>query len=510
MRILYIDCDSLRPDHLGCYGYHRETSPNIDRIAEEGRRFTNYYASDVPCLPSRTALFSGRFGIHTGVVNHGGVAADVRGRGEERRFQTEGDEFRTLPTVLRKAGHTTEFISSFPQRHGAWHTLDGFDGWVDPGGRGTERAETVAPLAEEWLEAHAGEEDWYLHVNFWDPHTPYDTPAEYGNPFADDPAPEWPDEATIERQYESYGPHSAHEPHAWGGGSDLERTPQEIGSREEFRQWIDGYDVGIRYMDDHVGRLFSLLEAAGVFEETLVIVSADHGENQGELNVYGDHQTADDKTCRVPLLVCGPGVEPGVDDGLYYQVDLAPTLADLVDGDAPDGWDGRSFAGSIADEADAGRDYLVLGQGAWACQRAVRWDDWLLIRTYHDGLKEFDPVELYDLAADPHETTNLAHDEPEVVRRGLGLLEQWVSRRLLETATGEAGGNPSAPRAVTDPLWEVLHEGGPFHAKAEGAILMYAERLRKTGREEHAEKLEEHRGIVPQAVDEYLAGEDVW
>ena len=68
MRILYIDIDSLRPDHLGCYGYHRSTSPNIDAIAAEGVRFTNCYATDVPCLPSRTALFSSQFGIHNGVV----------------------------------------------------------------------------------------------------------------------------------------------------------------------------------------------------------------------------------------------------------------------------------------------------------------------------------------------------------------------------------------------------------------------------------------------------------
>ena len=75
MRILYIDVDSLRPDHLGCYGYHRDTSPTIDALASEGVRFNNVYASDAPCLPSRTALWSGRFGFHTGVVNHGGTAA---------------------------------------------------------------------------------------------------------------------------------------------------------------------------------------------------------------------------------------------------------------------------------------------------------------------------------------------------------------------------------------------------------------------------------------------------
>src|ERR1700712_802034 len=74
MRILYIDIDSLRPDHLGCYGYHRNTSPNIDAIARQGTVFRNVYVTDAPCLPSRTALWSGRFGYHTGVVNHGGVA----------------------------------------------------------------------------------------------------------------------------------------------------------------------------------------------------------------------------------------------------------------------------------------------------------------------------------------------------------------------------------------------------------------------------------------------------
>ncbi|MEX2382036.1 MAG: sulfatase-like hydrolase/transferase, partial [Opitutales bacterium] len=76
MRILYFDLDALRPDHLGCYGYSRNTSPNIDRIAAEGLRMTGVHCSDAPCLPSRTALYTGRFGIHTGVVSHGCTAAD--------------------------------------------------------------------------------------------------------------------------------------------------------------------------------------------------------------------------------------------------------------------------------------------------------------------------------------------------------------------------------------------------------------------------------------------------
>jgi arylsulfatase A-like enzyme len=506
MRVLYLDCDSLRPDHLGCYGYHRDTSPNIDAVAADGRRFTDCYASDAPCGPSRTAFFAARFGIHTGVVNHGGTNADTRPEGEGRGFGTRG-RYASVPETLSSAGMHTALISPFPTRHGAWHVLDGFDEWHDTGANGSERAEVVAPVAEEWLDEHASEDDWYLHVNFWDPHTHYDTPAEYGDPFADDPAPEWPDEETIAEQYEGYGPHSAHDLHhsyMWDGDApDIERAPDEIANREDYEQWIDGYDTAIRYMDDHLGRLFDVLREAGVYEDTLIVVSADHGENQGELNVYGDHQTADYWTCRVPLIVNGPEIEPGVDEEFHYQIDVGPTLAELADADAPEGWDGTSFAPALTGEP-AGRDYVVVSQCAWACQRGVRWDDYLLLRTYHDGLKQFDPVELYDLSTDPHETTNIAREERETVRAGLERLDEWHSRRMAEAATGEAGGNPDAPRGLTDPLWRVIAEGGPHHPR--GHASAYAERLRRTGREAHADDVERRGGVVEQSVRAYLDG----
>jgi choline-sulfatase len=500
MRILYIDCDSLRPDHLGCYGYHRNTSPAIDQLASRGRRFTNYYASDAPCLPSRTALFTGRFGIHTGVVNHGGTAADPRQHGSDRGVSNLG-EFKTWMTALREEGYRTAFVSSFPQRHAAWHVLDGFEDWHDTGGSGTESADVVYPYAADWLEEHATKEDWYLHVNFWDPHTHYDTPLDYGNPFEDDPAPEWPTAEAIHEHYASYGPHSAHDVHHWyltgnKDTPDLPRVPEEISSREEFRQWIDGYDVGIRYMDDYIGKLLDRLEDHGVREETLILLSADHGENQGELNVYGDHQTADDKTCRIPLIVSGPDVSTGVDHGLYYNLDLPPTVTELVGGTPAEGWDGQSFADALTDDAEVGRKFLVLGQGTWACQRAVRWDDWLLIRTYHDGFKDFEPVELYDLASDPHETTNLAGNRPEIVEQGVTLLEQWHSERMLENATGAAGGNPDSPRALIDPLLEVVQDGGPVYVRDN--LDSYARRLRETERDEYAAELERRKGIVAQ------------
>ncbi len=118
MRIIYLDIDTLRADHLGCYGYGRNTSPNIDRIAAEGVRFDNYYCSDAPCLPSRTALMTGRFGIHTGVVGHGGTAADPRIEGKTRGFRDKlGKD--SLPAFLRSVGFKTISISPFAERHSA-------------------------------------------------------------------------------------------------------------------------------------------------------------------------------------------------------------------------------------------------------------------------------------------------------------------------------------------------------------------------------------------------------
>src|SRR5512144_1785372 len=106
MRILYLDLDTLRADHLGCYGYPRSTSPNIDRIAAQGVRFDQYYCSDAPCLPSRTALMTGRFGIHTGVVNHGGTCADPRIDGHRRGFR-DSLSSSSLPAFLKRQGlHT--------------------------------------------------------------------------------------------------------------------------------------------------------------------------------------------------------------------------------------------------------------------------------------------------------------------------------------------------------------------------------------------------------------------
>src|SRR5690606_34379333 len=199
MRILYIDIDSQRPDHLGCYGYPRNTSPHIDAIAAEGVVCRQCYTPDAPCLPSRTAFYSGRFGIHTGVVGHGGSAAQPKVQGKGRGFRDWFDE-QGLARQLQKLGFHTAMISPFGQRHAAHWFYAGFNEIHNTGLGGMESAEHVQPVVNKWLAAHAGQDNWYLHINYWDPHTPYRVPADYGEPFADVPLPDHlDDEALIAR-----------------------------------------------------------------------------------------------------------------------------------------------------------------------------------------------------------------------------------------------------------------------------------------------------------------------
>jgi arylsulfatase A-like enzyme len=477
MRILYLDLDTTRPDHLGCYGYHRSTSPNIDRIAAQGVRFTNYYCTDAPCLPSRTALMSGRFGIHTGVVGHGGTAADMRIEGASRDFRDRlGND--ALPAFLRAVGFRTVSISPFAERHSAWHFLAGFSEIHNTGRRGGESAEEVTPTALKWIRDNARQDDWFLQVNYWDPHTPYRAPAEFGNPFREVPPPAWVTEDVLRRQRAKAGPHGPCELNMYDDrvSPRFPRYPGQIRDRDDIKRFFDGYDCGIAYMDSHIGQIFQALEDQGVMDDLTIIISADHGENLGELGLWGEHATADHTTCRIPMILRSPGIRPGrVDEGLHYQIDLAPTLADLLGREPAQRWDGRSYAGALRSDAEVGREFAVLSQCAHVCQRGVRWGPWLYMRTYHCGYHLFPREMLFSIAEDPYEQHNLAAEQPALCRQGASYLMEWHDRMMS-----------TMPYDV-DPLWTVMKEGGPFHAR--GRLAGYCERLEATGRTEAAEAL---------------------
>jgi arylsulfatase A-like enzyme len=470
MRILFLDLDTLRPDHLGCYDYHRNTSPNIDSVAAQGVRFENCYCSDAPCLPSRAALMTGRFGIHTGIVGHGGTAADMRIEGGSRGFRDKL-AYESLPGTLRAAGFKTVSISPFAFRHSAWWFHAGFSEMHDTGKGGVESAEEVTPTALRWIRQNARADNWFLHVNYWDPHTPYRAPAEFGNPFEKDPLPQSLTPEKLARDRRLVGPHGARELNMYDNATHdkYPRQPGELKDMDDLRRLIDGYDCGVRHMDGHIGQLFAALREAGVFGDLAILISSDHGENMGELGIYAEHATADQPTCRVPMIIRWPGSRKGhVDAGLHYQLDLAPTLGELLGCPQRTSWDGQSYAASLAEGREVGRPYLVLSQCAHTCQRSVRFGDWLYVRTYHDFYHLFPKEMVFDLKADPSEERNLAHDRPDLCKEGAYRLLEWHDQMMA-----------SMPHAV-DPLWTVMKDGGPYHSR--GWLKKYCAYLEETGR----------------------------
>lgn len=466
-----LDIDSLRPDHLGCYGYHRDTSPNIDRIAAEGVRFENYYTTDAPCLPSRTALMSGRFGIHNGVVGHGGTAADIRHEGPSREFRDKLAH-ESLPAFIRTLGLRTALISPFGERHSSWNFYAGFNEMYNTGNFGMESAEEVTPTVLRWIEGNAAADNWFLYVNYWDPHTPYRVPEAFGDPFQNEPLPAWLTDEVLAHHRGIVGPHTARDINMYDNGVDP-RFPRHLGEIADFdglRKMIDGYDTGVRYVDEHLGRVFQALEAQGVMDDVIIVITSDHGENLGELGIYGEHGTADNATSRIPMIVRWPGMQRDhVDQGLHYHLDLGPTIAELTGRDPMRSWDGRSYAKALTEGQDAGRDYLVVGQCAHVAQRSVRFGDWLYIRTYHDGFRLFDDEMLFNLKDDPHEQHNLANSQRDVCKEAVYLLHEWHTDMMKSMDFD------------VDPLWTVMREGGPHHAQ-NADLRTYVNRLEETGR----------------------------
>ena len=484
MRILYLDIDTLRPDHLGCAGYHRATSPNIDRLAAQGVRFDNCYVSDAPCLPSRASLFTGRFGIHTGVINHGGVTAEPFIEGCDRGFRQQFDRTSWM-RQLRNAGLHTVTISTFGERHSAWWFYAGFNEMYNQGAGGMETATEVTPLALDWISRNARSDNWFLHYHIWDPHTPYRAPAEFADRFRDTPLPAWYTDEIRQQPWQAPGPHSAQEVTGFAPGPWVDRLreqyprqPTVIDSLAAARMMFDGYDAGVSYADHHVGIVLNALADQGVLDDTVVVLSSDHGETLGELNAYGDHQFADSITTHIPLIVRWPGVtdrQAGrVDTGLCHPNDFAATLVELLGQPVPAGWDGRAFTDAFRAGQSAGRDWLVVSQGAWTCQRGVRFGDHHFIRTYHDGFHGLPDVLLFDLKNDLHEQHDLALQRPDLVQRASAVLENWQAD-MLRTATHPI-----------DPMWTVLRDGGPFHTR--GCLPHYLKQLRATGRAAWADR----------------------
>ncbi len=488
MRILYLDIDCLRWDRLHVNGNPRPTTPTIDALAARGVNFTNCHCSDAPCLPSRAALFSGRFGINNGAICHEGPAQGLRYAGDGHWH----DETRMhWLRVMQKAGWRTVSFSGFGQRHAAWWYNVGFtDSYSNRLPGGSESAGFIEGHVAPWLEANGKNDRWFMHINFWDTHTPYNRqPAEYNRMMAELPGQQWPTDGQIREDHGRwFGPRTARDWHLGTGGVKPDwmgdwDVPNQIASRADFDRYLLGYDASLRYVDDTIARLLAILEKQGVLDDTLIMVSSDHGEAIGEQGMYFEHGNCSEGVNHIPLVLAGPGVKQGLtSDALVYQFDVIPALLGAAGCKTPPNLDCGDLSPALRGEAFAGRDHLVLGCGIYSFQRAVRTRTHRLIRTIHPGYYPLEDKVLVDLERDPLGRTNALESQSEVAARLDSLYSDWWHRHC-------AGAGASV-----DPF-TLMGDYGPYtYGEPEDIIAT----LESQGHREHANMLRRRLLIGPR------------
>lgn len=445
MNIVMISLDTLRASRLGCYGYARPTSPWLDRAAAEGVLFERAYATDIPTEVAHTSIFTGKIGLTTGIVSHGSELAHLP------------KSTPWLPALLRSAGFTTGAVDNlyqlkewFARGYRYYINSVGRKRWID--GR------TVNDLALPWIREHAGE-PFFLFLHYWDPHTPYLPPEKYIPLFYPPGKDRYdPSNRSMERAYN----HTAY--------PFFRHHHYELLGPVTDSGYVDAlYDAEIRYLDDLLRELDETLEACGIRDETLLVLFGDHGESLTEHDIYWDHCGLYEPTVHVPVIMRWPGrIAAGRRvSGFVQQSDLFPTILEAVrrqapsgvDGTAlrlPEGLDGRSLWPSIEGGENGTRPFVSLSECAWQAARGLLTDRYKLIRYYDSGPFTRPERELYDLAADPQETRNLAQDDPQLAADMESRLNACVAERL--------GGRP-------DPMQRQLREAGlPFRRRIEAIL----------------------------------------
>ncbi|MEM7308033.1 MAG: sulfatase [Planctomycetota bacterium] len=433
--VLLIVVDTLRADHLSAYGYGRETSPRLADFAQGAARFTHAESPRAKTTPAVASLLSGLYPHDHGV------------RDLAKRLEPD---VPVLGEVFTKAGYrTVGIVGNYVLTDRRSGLARGFRQWtedlpdvvgVPPHHAPQRRAASMtdAALVALGLE-QPGPKDgpgphlagidpdapWFCYLHYMDPHGAYDPPEEHRVFTAAEPDP-------IPREGELPA-HPIHRRNVADYNVPAEAVLAD--GRADAARVRALYDAEIRYADAEIGRLLDRMEAAGQLENTIVVVTADHGESLGEHRYWFEHGFfAYEATCRVPLLVRGPGVTPGVVDEDVSLVDVAPTLLRLCglgEMPAPAGADPRSPRGvdrsRLLDGRGSGTPHPVFAEkierqdlSQTVQTKAVRVGEWKLIRRYTHlqpgGGAEREPLvlseELYDLASDPGETRNLIEAAP--------------------------------------------------------------------------------------------------
>jgi arylsulfatase A-like enzyme len=425
--VLLVTLDTTRADRLGCYGYERDTSPTVDAVAADAVLFSRAYSVVPLTTPSHVSIMTG---LHP--VNHRIY----------RNAQPVPDELVTMAELLKARGYATAAFVSAIVLSGRSRIDDGFDlysGVVDRPRRASRdprrrmrSADETVDAALGWLTRHRAEK-FFLWLHLYEPHLPYLPPDEYGLKF--DPAYAVYKRKIQDRLELGDGPAAHLDDLPGPGAGDREQPPHPGGRRggafprpmatAEVTRMRNAYDGEIAFADAQLSRVVGFLKQAKLYDETIVVVMADHGEILYEQRQYfGHHRFMYEGALEIPLIFRIPGVGARRLEERITNVDVLPTLLGALGIEAPSPGDGVSFWPLIRDGREVrGRPHEILvshtqqrgpepiAEGVFD-PTGVLNDRWKLLVKSRGGEPEA-RLELYDLNADPAERKNLYDPKAE-------------------------------------------------------------------------------------------------
>lgn len=416
--ILFIVSDDHRWDVIGAYGHQQVKTPVMDALAARGTKFTNTYCmgsmSGAVCSPSRTMLMTGRSLWRIPAPNG------------------KPDGTPSMGQTFRDAGYATLFIGKAGNSYKAGN--EQFETYVYNGEKDHVQAPIfMADRTIEWLKSERAAEKqrpFFIYLGPPVPHDPRVSPPEYEAMY---------DPAKMELA-KNFLPE-----HPFDNGELRVRDEMLAGfprTKSEMQKHLAHYYAIISHLDHHMGRIFDNLKAAGQLDNTLIVYTSDHGLACGGMHGLMGKQNLYEHN-KAPLIFAGPGVPPGKTDALAYLYDLFPTLCDYAGLKIPARVEGQSLLPVIEQKKPGVRDTLF---GAYRdCQRSLRDDRFKLIEYRAADDRH---TQLYDLANDPDELTNLADQSQH---------EATLKRLRTELA--------AASKAYNDPIdWSA-----PFRRPAEPA-----------------------------------------
>ncbi len=408
--IIFFGIDSLRADHMSCYGYPRLTTPHLDRFASQGTLFERTYSAYIPTTSAYSSMLTGMDVFSTQVVA-------LRHRGPMR------SEVKTLPEVLRENGYTTSCVgfTGNPASRGFDTYLD-FPGWGSWNEGRSPKAQNLNQVAIPELERLAkAKQPFLLFLRHMDPHAPYLPPEPFERMF-------YHGNETDKRNH-SMDPVKAFKPFCDFFASWM---PPGITDKDYV---IAQYDGEVAYMDAAIQTILTALEKRGLLDDSIVVVNSDHGETLYDHDCFFDHHGIYDTVLHVPLMIRYPkSIPAGMRVGGYnLHQDLMPTILELAGIETDITFDGRSLLPMLNGKTASHMAEFYITECTWMRKHGWRTPHWKLMVALEPDFHFKPPVELYNLVEDPEENNNLAEQEPEVVDFLRKRMEDWIARREAET-----------------------------------------------------------------------------